>query len=245
MRVAQGTVICHLRFTASTPVLVDTSQTRLFFAGDHQGVRQEGNNVPSAANQASAKDLRLHLRAATMAAHDLLDQTMQAASGWHSLEDYARFLKLQYAARLPVEQWLEVHAPDDLRPPKQAPLIAHDLAVLKLGIPPPAAPFCMPATTPSMIIGAAWVLAGSALGNRSILKQMRRASAADDCEWPSAFLGDEAMLVFWQALRERIERPATMIEASAAAHGASAVFAHFTSHAQTGRNMTSGESLSV
>jgi len=44
-------------------------------------------------------DLRSHLRAATMAAHDLLDAAMQAASGWQIREDYARFLELQHGAR--------------------------------------------------------------------------------------------------------------------------------------------------
>lgn len=204
--------------------------------------------MPGAANQGLAKDLRLHLRSATMAAHDLLDDTMQAASGWQSLEDYAQFLKLQHAARLPVEQWLEIHAPDDLRPPVQTSLIMRDLADLKLAAPQPAAAFILPAASTGMIIGVAWVLAGSALGNRSILKQMRRASAGDACEWPSAFLADEAMLVFWQALRQRIEQPAGMVEASCAADAASAVFAHFTSHARCspeGRTALGAESLTA
>ena len=53
-----------------------------------------------AGSPAKADDsLRTHLRAATMAAHDLLDHAMQAASGWQTRSDYGRFLALQHAAR--------------------------------------------------------------------------------------------------------------------------------------------------
>lgn len=189
--------------------------------------------MPSTAPQGPAEDLRLHLRAATMAAHDLLDHTMQAASGWQTLADYARFLSLQHAARAPIEVWLEGHAPADLRPPAQTPLIARDLAALGLALPAPAADFAMAdhAAAEGEALGAAWVLAGSALGNKAILKQMRRASAAHGGNWPSAFLGDDAMLAYWQGLRARIERPAAAAQAHAAADAASAVFDHFIAHA--------------
>ncbi len=189
--------------------------------------------MPSTAPQACAQDLRLHLRAATMAAHDLLDHTMQAASGWHSLADYARFLSLQHAARAPVEAWIESHAPADLRPPVQTSLIARDLAVLGMGLPAPAADFAIITddTGEAAALGAAWVLAGSALGNKAILKQMRRASAAHGGGWPDAFLADEAMLAFWQRLRARLEQPANASRADAAASAAEAVFAHFLTHA--------------
>jgi heme oxygenase (biliverdin-IX-beta and delta-forming) len=182
----------------------------------------------------AATDLRLHLRGATMAAHDLLDRTMQAASGWQNLADYTRFLTLQHAARVPVELWLARNAPGDLCPPVQTPLIARDLAEIGIEPPAPAPPFEFPNTAHGETIGAAWVLAGSALGNRSILKQMRRASAAASAggdPWPSAFLGDEAMLAFWQGLRSLLEQPASAEAASAATDAASAVFAHFTTHA--------------
>ncbi|MFN4038869.1 MAG: biliverdin-producing heme oxygenase [Erythrobacter sp.] len=212
--------------------LVDTSGNRPPLSGDRHLAGQEGSEVSSTAHQGPAEDLRLHLRAATMAAHDLLDHSMQAASGWQNLADYARFLSLQHAARAPVEAWLEDHAPVDLRPPAQTPLIARDLAMLGLGLPEPAARFGMAEEHEGEALGAAWVLAGSALGNKAILKQMRRASAAEGSEWPATFLSDEAMLTFWQNLRTRIERPASAAQARAASEAASAVFAHFTAHAQ-------------
>jgi heme oxygenase len=169
-------------------------------------------------------DLRSHLRAATMAAHDLLDRAMQAASGWQNRDDYARFLELQHAARAPLEDWLDTHAPPDLRPPRQTPLIARDLAQLGKSPPASAPLFTVGRTASGHALGAAWVLAGSALGNRSIAKQVSRIGGG---AWPSAFLGDGAMLGFWQALRGRIGHHAAPAEAEGATRAATAVFAHF------------------
>lgn len=174
--------------------------------------------------------LRAHLRSATMAAHDLLDEAIQAASGWQTRHDYARFLALQYAARLPLEAWLTAHAPADLIPPPQTPLLARDLMALRLELPPacalPAAAafrpraFALPATA----LGVAWVLAGSALGNRAIARQVAQIGGG---AWPVAFLGDGAMMAFWQSLRARIEGPVAARDADTAARAADAVFAHF------------------
>ena len=168
--------------------------------------------------------LRAHLRAATMAAHDLLDASMQASSGWRSRADYARFLALQHAARAPLEDWLDTHAPAALRPPRQTALIARDLAALGHAVPAPTAQFAHGKAERGDVIGAAWVLAGSALGNRYIARQVDRIGGG---VWPVAFLGDEAMLAFWQALRSRIEREVEPAEAAGATRAATAVFAHF------------------
>jgi heme oxygenase len=163
-----------------------------------------------------------------MAAHDLLDTTMQAASGWQSQGDYARFLALQHAARVPLEAWLAVNAPHDLCPPPQTGLLAADLAAL--GHPLPASSPVLAPPLPRLsprsgtALGAAWVLAGSALGNRTIAKAVTRIGGG---HWPAAFLGDGAMMAFWQGLRARIERPASYAEAAGAAEAAEAVFAHF------------------
>lgn len=169
------------------------------------------------------ESLRACLRAATMAAHDLLDHAMQAASGWQTREDYARFLELQYAARAPLEDWLDAHAPKALHPPRQTPLIAQDLAALDRPIPAPGPLFTLGRTGTGHAIGAAWVLAGSALGNRSIAKQVRRISGGT---WPMTFLNDGAMPDFWQALRARIEQQVDPCEAEGATSAARAVFAH-------------------
>ena len=76
---------------------------------------------------------------------------------------------------------------------------------------------------------AAWVLAGSSLGNRSILAQLKKRGGAA-AHWPHAFLGDDAMLDFWKALRGRIECPVPADQQHAAGHGAQAVFDHFIAH---------------
>lgn len=191
--------------------------------------------VRDEAGKGADQSLRAHLRAATMAAHDLLDHAMQAASGWQTRADYARFLALQHAARAPLEAWLAVHAPADLVPPPQTPLLARDLSALGVPLPPSSPPFA-PAQTPSrppvaamfhvhhLALGAAWVLAGSALGNKAIAKQVTRIGGG---LWPTAFLGDAAMMGFWQALRGRIDEPAEAGEAAGATRAATAVFAHF------------------
>lgn len=176
------------------------------------------------AGTASGESLRTHLRAATMAAHDLLDHAMQAASGWQTREDYARFLGLQHASRAPLESWLAAHAPENLVPPPQTGLIAKDLAQLGMAVPPPAPLFTIGRPGPGAALGIAWVLAGSALGNKAILRQVARIGSG---AWPTTFLGDDGAMAFWQDLRARIERPAATSEAEGATRAAEAVFAHF------------------
>jgi heme oxygenase len=186
---------------------------------------------PISERKGPGESLRTHLRAATMAAHDLLDHAMQAASGWQTRADYARFLALQHAARAPIEAWLAAHAPPGLIPPLQTPLLARDLAALGAALPPPAPLFTLGRCEPGHALGTAWVLAGSALGNTAIARQVARIGGG---AWPVAFLGDSAMMAFWQALRSRIETPARPGEAEGATRAAEAVFAHFLSVAEGG-----------
>jgi heme oxygenase (biliverdin-IX-beta and delta-forming) len=175
--------------------------------------------------------LRTHLRAATMAAHELLDHAMQAASGWQTRADYARFLSLQHAARAPLEAWLAAHAPTGLAPPPQNGLIAQDLAQLHTPLPAPAPLFTIGRPGPGAALGIAWVLAGSALGNKAIARQVARIGGGT---WPTAFLGDDGAMTFWQDLRARIEGPAAPDEAAGATRAAEAVFAHFLAVAEHG-----------
>ena len=187
------------------------------------------------------ENLRQTLRGATASAHDLLDGTMREAAGWTTRDDYTRFLSLQYAARLPVEAWLEANAPNDLRPPAQSALIAKDLGELDEDLPETAAQFAIP-TQPNAsessdharALGAAWVLAGSSLGNRSILGEVRR-TAQDNgaADWPTTFLGDPSMLEFWKGLRKQIEVGAETETVELASQAADADFQHFIDHAQS------------
>ena len=179
--------------------------------------------------------MRKALREATAQAHDQLDGTMRSVAGWSSLDDYARFLSLQYAARVPIEAWLDDNAPEDLRPPPQAPLIAQDLEAMGRPLPSDKVRFettdlqkqvvrrtkgedktaiasaALELAGRSAALGTAWVLAGSSLGNRAILGEVRRtANMKGWAQWPARFLGDEAMLVFWKRLRIELEDSAEM-----------------------------------
>ena len=91
------------------------------------------------------------------------------------------------------------------------------LAVPVYFLPPPSA-------VAIALVENAPVLAGSALGNRAIARQVSKAGGGP---WPTAFLGDEGAMVFWQELRTRIERPAAPGEAASATRAAEDVFAHF------------------
>ena len=186
-------------------------------------------------------NLRQSLREATSRAHDLLDRSMQEAAGWTSARDYARFLSLQYAARRPVEEWLDRNAPDEMLPPPQSPLIADDLARFGLKTPAHTWTFALdekPIRREGVgaALGVAWVLAGSSLGNRAILAEIKRAS--NGSQWPHRFLGDESMLAFWKGLRRSIERPASIHEVDASTAAAHAVFAHFLRVAKTAETVS-------
>lgn len=186
-------------------------------------------------------NLRQTLRKATADAHDRLDGTMREVAGWSTISDYTRFLSLQYAARKPVEQWLEANAPVDLCPSAQSPLIAADLADLNIELPrddltfdPPTLKTGHAENDHSATLGAAWVLAGSSLGNRAILGEITRLAKREGwSSWPSRFLGDPQMLDFWKRLRGRIENAAEVDTVLMAIQSADLVFEHFITHAES------------
>ncbi len=184
--------------------------------------------------------LRQHLREATAAMHDRLDAAMQPPSNWRSGPQYAHFLSSQYQARIAVETWLAMHAPAQLKPPEQSPLLAHDLGRLGEAIPPSRFQFALKYEGIATVIGAAWVLAGSSLGNRAMLHDMRR-TLPDDAMWPAAFLGGTQMTQFWQNLRPLIEAPAPPDEQEIAVRAATQAFEHFLTVAETTRDLNTME----
>ena len=186
-----------------------------------------------------ALTLRDYLRLATASSHDLLDASMRPAADWRSAEDYARFLGVQYAARVSVEHWLSRHAPAELRPPEQTPLIVRDLVQMGKAIETPHIAFELAPKGKASMIGIAWVLAGSSLGNRAMLHDMRRALSKGD-EWPNEFLSSTAMIEFWKALRARVEVPVVQEIAVEATEAATRVFEHFL---RTAPSYTSGSAL--
>lgn len=165
-------------------------------------------------------DLRQYLREHTAAAHDRLDQGM-ARFDLAEPRDYAAFLSIQLAARAPIEAWCAAHAPPGLTPPEQAPAIRADLAQLGIRNVVDAAPLTTDFVEP---LGVAWALGGSLLGNRAMVAHLRK--RVPDT-WPVRFLSDDAMTVFWKALRPRLEGPADAETARGAAISAQAVFARF------------------
>lgn len=169
--------------------------------------------------QARIDSLRIFLRENTSEAHDRLDGRVSALD-MSDTHDYAAFLRFQYAARAPIEDWLERRAPD-LKLPPMASLIAQDLAALDVPIPATAA-FRCPAARGA--IGIAWALAGSHLGNRALLVRLRKSGAEGR---PTAFLANETMRSAWQHMLPQLEAPADRLEGTQAVTAALAVFDHF------------------
>lgn len=169
---------------------------------------------------ATIANLRGYLRDATRDSHDLLDAQMRK-TGWHDTSSYSEFLKIQLAARQPIESWIE-GLDDEASPPKQCDLIAGDLAGLGGNTTSPANEFRLPDDADRL--GVYWALAGSSLGNRSIFKELERNGLG---HLSNAFLTDEAMQAYWAQLRPQIEQSVAEAEAESMAKGARAVFQHF------------------
>lgn len=148
--------------------------------------------------------IREWLRANTREVHDALDMAMSRLD-LADPEDYARFLAIQLAAREPVEAWCAMYSAPEFRPPVQSPLIRADIAELGRIAPPTTSP---PPHLASDLqpLAVAWVVAGSSLGNRTLLARMRKAGAD---AMPTAFLADPAMNAFWTRLKPELDRPAS------------------------------------
>ena len=168
-----------------------------------------------------AATLRTVLRDETKDAHDALDARL-GDMPLSTTADYTIFLRIQYEARAPIERWCERHL-DGAAPPAQAPLIADDLAELGAQTPAPPAAFRLPAGADPD--GLRWALAGSVMGNRAMLVQMRKRGLS---HLPDRFLSDEAMMAFWKEMRPTLERPAEPDRAAACVTAAEAVFERFT-----------------
>ena len=166
-------------------------------------------------------NLRSQLRTITKSAHDALDATLGTLN-LADRDEYCQFLHIQYAARVPVEQWCAAHMPGQLMPPRQSGLIAQDLFSLGSSM-----DVQFPAFVPAADIeplGIAWALGGSSMGNRTMLARMRRHSGED---WPAAFLAGDAMPAFWGAIKPLLDQPVSDATTQRAARGAIAVFACF------------------
>ncbi|MEP5936745.1 MAG: biliverdin-producing heme oxygenase [Erythrobacter sp.] len=163
------------------------------------------------------------MRAGTRDAHDKLDQFMRH-TGWQDRASYGTFLQVQYAARLPIEQYFAQLPMSDDIPPAQAPLIRQDLVQMGLDLPTQGMPrFDLPKQANRG--GAFWAIAGSSLGNKAILREIERSPGGKT--WPAAFLSDGSMTDYWKTLRLDLNKPADQETTAGAIKAAKAVFAHF------------------
>ena len=179
-------------------------------------LRGHGSGVDTVSQ---AGTLRAHLKAGTRALHDELDEKLAPAALGDD-QSYAMFLSAQYAARLPVERWLE-NAAIPFAPPVQCQLIAADLHAMGRATPAATDPFSLPENAEP--VGAFWALAGSSLGNRAMLAQRRKANLSA----PVRFLSDEAMPAYFKKLRPFLEQSVAHSHAQSAIRAADAVFRQF------------------
>ena len=168
-------------------------------------------------DMARATSLRDVLRHATRERHQALDEGLSPLANG---SDYPAFLALQHSARQPIEAWY-ASEPAILQPPPQVDLIAADLEELGCQVPDAGQRFVP--QDHGEAIGIAWVLAGSSLGNKMLLKRRN----AFDQGRATRFLADPAMPAFWSSLRGRLERPAETETCELAVEGARRAFDHF------------------
>lgn len=172
-----------------------------------------------------APALRAKLRAATQDHHQSLDNALGRLD-LAKREDYGRFLTVQARARMGVEKWLARYCPREWMPPSQAALLQRDLTALGYTPPRGSPAFAHGDEGPVAWLGAAWVLAGSSLGNRMMERDL---TARAPSGWPMAFLRDGAMPAYFKALRPLLE--ATDVNPGAE-RTAAAVFDHFMGEAR-------------
>ena len=166
-------------------------------------------------------DLREVLKAETRAAHDRLDR-MSAAMPLSGNADYAAFLQAQGSARHAFERAFATTAPFGLAaPPLQTPAVAADLSCLGQ-VEPSAAP-AVHLADPFEALGAAWVIAGSSLGNRAMLAARRKAGLTT----ANAFFEDRQMPAYFGRVITALQADFALTQAAAILNGAHGAFAVF------------------
>jgi|TARA_R100000049_G_scaffold5356_1_gene16006 heme oxygenase len=176
----------------------------------------------------TAPALRARLRTATQDDHQELDDALGRLD-LADRHDYACFLRLQSRARIGVESWLARWCPQEWLPPAQTGLIESDLSALGCaradGFEENIPAFTYASQGPLAWLGAAWVLAGSSLGNRMMERELTSRAPEG---WPMQFLRDETMPAYFKALRPLLASDEINPGAERTAR---AVFAHFSREA--------------
>ena len=136
--------------------------------------------------------------------------------------DYAAFLKAQYVARSAIEAAFVAQPPFGMSaPPPQSKLLAADIADLGMSLPHVEATAKF--RTAEQSLGACWVVAGSSLGNRTLLSRRTKAGL----HGPTRFLSDRQLASHFGALLKVLEQPFAEYQVNAAIQGAIATFALF------------------
>ena len=165
--------------------------------------------------------MRNELKDATEAIHDRIDHAVGALP-LLSEKDYAAFLGAQYTARSIVERALAKQSPPEPgSPPSQLQALEADLA--DLGASPRSGETTIDLRNEYEALGAAWVLAGSSMGNRTILAQRRRAGLTN----AERFLSDAAMPRYFKQLLRTMDSFNGQPMVDDAICGASKAFAVF------------------
>lgn len=165
------------------------------------------------------KTLRDHLRHQTRPLHDRLDQELGPFAMGGAL-DFAQFLRVQHAARVGIEEWVELQSSSLARPPKQTHLLLRDLQNIGAE---PLSPVTYDAPKNADPLGVFWAIAGSSMGNQMIGQKRKQAGI----NTPPCFLGDEAMRAYFLELRSKIAVSASVSEAAPAVAAGKAVFSSF------------------
>ena len=165
--------------------------------------------------------MRNELKDATAAIHDRIDHAVGALP-LLSEKDYAAFLGAQYTARSIVERALARRSPPRIGPPPSQ-LAALEADLEDLGTSPKPGEMTLDLRNEYEALGAAWVLAGSSMGNRTILAQRRRAGLTN----AHRFLGDAEMPCYFKQLLRAMNSASGQPMVEGAICGARNAFAVF------------------
>ncbi|MEZ4752772.1 MAG: biliverdin-producing heme oxygenase [Bdellovibrionota bacterium] len=166
-----------------------------------------------------APDLRNEMKAGTKLGHDALDTFFQGKflHSQMTIADYADLLKVLYGMLEPLERVAhnkakELGLPVDLEGRKRTHLILEDLEVL--GVAPPLTNDLM-VTLPAMdteaqVMGVLYVLEGSVMGGKTIIRESR-AALGDEIDGATAFfegrtLKEVDLISYEEQLRLNAER---------------------------------------
>lgn len=192
-----------------------------------QQVSQLQQKQPDAASAAPAASIRAALRAATAEAHRKLD-SLATRFDLTSDTGYRAFLTVSAEALLALEAALEragvAQHLDDWPARARAGAIVADLQGLG-GEAPAAAPVTLPAS-PAALFGVLYVLEGSRLGARLILKQLE--AAGEHIRRNSRYLAHGVESDLWRSFAARLEsEPAVSRDPAAVVAAAQTAFTVF------------------